>query len=228
MNTKLEENITTNYFKHLWLYSIFEETITNNHNYDNCRNCINDKIFEEVIFNSIKMDNISVNIVLKVVNNHFIVLDIQSDRMFNCKSEEITSYFYKNIIVKSIDHLTFSDFIIAFLKIERIIRTHKFNKYIGEFINMNTSCSYRVRLVAKHKAINKITHNNDNISLNNNTCVVCYDPTLTLTPCNHNVCYVCLNTIAQNIDMNHEELSPIEQIIPCPICRKDINGNETS
>ena len=217
--TQLEENITDIYNTHYWLYKLYEK-INNDERWTF-------DIYQENLFNSIKMDDISVNIILEIVSNQYIGLKIESDRIFNSESDEMTIFGGKILIGHmNSGPLLFCDYINSFRQINIILRTYKFDKYFGKFVNLQNNCSCINHNTIKRKALNCIIKNNKNIITNCDTCVVCYESTTNLTCCNHVVCFVCLDRIAQSINVYDPHLSPTQQPIICPICRTDINGND--
>jgi hypothetical protein len=215
--SQLEESITDNFNTHYWLYSLYEK--------------INDikwngNIYEELLFKSIKFDGISVNVILVIVNNKFIELQIQSDRIMDNNIGEITLYYEQMLIdAPIIEHLVFWNYINSFIKIDTVLRTFKFDKFSGKFVNLKKNCSCITNNILKKKALVRMSKNNTNIITNCDLCVVCYESTTNLTCCNHIVCFVCLDKIAQNINVNRTDLSPFEQPLLCPICRNNINEN---
>lgn len=214
--TKLEETITDAYNLNYWLYSVYDK-ITYNARWTN-------DYFGEVLFKSIKMDGISVNVYINIVNNKSIELKIESDRIYNSNTEEMYLYF-DEVLVTDVFNLEFYQYVSAFRKINGILRNCKFDKLHGRFIDPNNICPCGRNQILIRKALTCLTKNNPNIITNCNECAVCYETTMNLTSCNHCVCLVCLDTIAQSINMNHRDLSPAEQPIICPICRNDINDN---
>lgn len=218
MSVNFEENIINNFNTHYWLYGLYEK-INKNERWHH-------DIYEELLFKSIKLDSISVNIILVIISNRFIELQIRSDRIMN-KMGEITTYYDEMLLnfVTEQTPLVFSDYINSFRKIDIILRTYKFDKFSGKFVNLQNICPCIHHNILKKRGLVNITKNNTNIITNCDECVVCYDSTTNLTCCNHLVCLVCLDRIAQNININHSELSPMEQPIICPICRIDINQN---
>ena len=214
--TQLEETITDNYNLYYWLYSVYDK-ITYDARWSN-------DYYGEVLFKSIKMDGISVNVYINIENNKSIELKIESDRIFNSNSEEMYLYF-DEILVTDVYNLEFYNYVNAFRKINGILRNCKFDKFYGKFIDPNSICGCVKNQKLIRKALTCLTKNNTNIVTNSDTCAVCYDTTLNRTSCNHCVCLVCLDTIAQSINMNDPDKCPAEQEIICPICRNDINDN---
>jgi hypothetical protein len=170
------------------------------------------------------MDGISVNIYINIESNKYIELKIESDRIFNSNLEEMYLYF-DEVLVTNIDNLEFYHYVNALRKINGILRNCKFDKFCGKFIDPNNICGCVKNQKLIRKALTCLTKNNTNIVTNSDTCTVCYDTTLNRTSCNHCVCLVCLDTIAQSINMNDPDKCPAEQPILCPICRNDINEN---
>jgi hypothetical protein len=170
------------------------------------------------------MDEISVNIFINIENNKRIEIKIESDRIFNSISQEMVLY-YDEVLVFNINDLAFYNYVSAFNKIDYILRNCKFDKYSGKFIDLKNICPCVKYQKSIKKALTRITKNNTNIVTNSDICAVCYDTTTNKTSCNHCVCLVCLDRIAQNINMNDPDRCPAEQPIICPICRNDINDN---
>lgn len=218
---QLEENITDNFNTHFWLYGLYEK-VNNNERWHH-------DIYEELLFKSIKMDGMSVNIILAIINNKYIGLNIESDRIFDSVLEEMTTYNNEMLVkndANSAEPLVFYNYINSFRKVDIILRKYKFDKFLGKFVDLENICPCVNHNVLKRKALVRITKNNTNIVTNSDTCAVCYDTTLNRTSCNHCVCLVCLDTIAQSINMNDPEKCPAEQPILCPICRNDINNGD--
>ena len=219
--SQLEENITDNFNTHYWLYELYEK-INNNERWSH-------DIYEELLFKSIKMDGMSVNIVLAIINNKYIGLNIESDRIFNSDLEEMTSYNNEMLVkydTNLAEPLVFYNYINSFRKVDIILRTYKFDKFSGKFVNLQNICPCIHHNVLKRKGLVRITKNNTNIKTNCDECVVCYESTSNVTCCNHVVCFVCLDTIAQSINIYNPHSTPAEQPILCPICRNDINNGD--
>ena len=217
--SQLSESIPDNFNTHYWLYGLYEK-INNDERWSH-------DIYEELLFKSIKMDGISVNIIVEIVNNQYIGLKIESDRIFNSDLDEMTIFGGKILIGRmNSGPLLFSDYVNSFIQIDIILRTYKFDKFSGKFVNLQNICPCIYHNSLKRKGLVRITKNNTNIKTNCDECAVCYESTTNLTCCNHVVCLVCLDTIAQSINMNDPEKCPAEQPILCPICRNDINNSD--
>jgi len=217
--SQLSESIPNNFNTHYWLYGLYEK-INNDEKWSH-------DIYEELLFKSIKMDGISVDIILEIINNQYIGLKIESDRIFNSDLGEMVT-FGRHILIGRMNSgpLLFSDYINSFRQTDFILRTYKFDKFSGKFINLQNICPCINHNVLKRKGLVRITKNNKNIKTNCDECAVCYESTANLTCCNHVVCLVCLDTIAQNINMYDPHTSPMEQPILCPICRNNINNGD--
>ena len=216
ISTQLSETITDNFNLYYWLYGVYDK-VTYDGRWQN-------DSYSEILFNNIKMDGISVNIYINIENNKFIELKIESDRIYNSEKGEMILY-YDKILVTHIYNLEFYHYVDAFKQINGILRNSKFNKYYGKFINLQNICPCLTNQILIKKALTCITKNNTNIVTNCDACTVCYETTMNLTSCKHCVCLVCLDTIAQNININDPDKCPAEQPIICPICRSDINDN---
>lgn len=219
----LEDCITDNYNSHYWLYGLYEK-INDNERWHH-------DTYLELLFGSIKFDGISVNIIFNIIGNKYIELTVESDRILDNDIGENILYL-DEMLIKYVDEnnnkLSFYNYISSLKQVDTILRTYKFDKYTGRFINPLNVCPCNNHKLIKRKALSKITKNNTNIVTNCDACVVCYDFTTNLTCCKHVVCLFCLDKIAQNIDMKHPELSPTEQPIFCPMCRTDINANQSN
>lgn len=214
--TQLEETITDAYNLNYWVYSLFDKV-----SYD--ARWSNDS-YGDVLFKSIKLNDISVNVYIIIECRKHIELKIESDRIYNSEKGEMVLYF-DEVLVNDVFNLEFYHYVNAFKKINGILRNCKFDKYYGKFIDPNNICPCGRNEKLIRKALTSLTKNNPNIITNCNECAVCYETTMNLTSCNHCVCLVCLDTIAQSINMNDPDKCPAEQPIICPICRTDINDN---
>jgi hypothetical protein len=217
---QLEENITNNFNTYYWLYGLYEK-INNNERWHH-------NIYEELLFKSIKMDGMSVNIILTIINNKYIGLNIESDRIFNSDLEEMTSYNNEMLVMyatNSAEPLVFYNYINSLIKVDIILRKYKFDKFSGKFVDLENICPCVNHNALKRKALVRITKNNENIKTNCYECVVCYETTTNVTSCRHVVCLYCLDRIAQSINIYDQHLTPAEQPILCPICRNDINND---
>ena len=221
ISDELEESITNNFSTNYWLYNLYIK-INNDERWHH------GDIYEEILFQSVKLDGISVNIILLVISNKYILLKIESDRLYDRVKEQITLYNNETLIDYSEDQqqLEFYNYIDSFRKINKILRTYKFDKYSGKFINPLNNCPCINHNALKRKALNFITKNNTNLYTNCDACSVCYEHTTHLTCCNHVVCLYCLDKIAENINVYDSNVSPLEQPILCPMCRNDLNNND--
>lgn len=213
---ELEDCITDNFNLYHWLYSIYDK-VNNDERWHN-------DYYGEVLFKSVKMDGISTNIFINIENNKRIEIKIESDRIFNSISKEMVLY-YDEVLAFNINDLAFYNYVSAFRKIDYILRNYKFDKFSGKFIDLENICPCVKYQKSIKKALTRFTKNNTNIITNSDICAVCYDTTTNKTSCNHAICLVCLDRIAQNINMNDPDRSPAEHPIICPICRNDINDN---
>jgi hypothetical protein len=68
-------------------------------------------------------------------------------------------------------------------------------------------------------ALYSIFGNIQNIKLDNviETCCVCYNQTLTKTPCKHPLCHRCWFSICKETDDDEDDIECL-----CPLCREDI------
>lgn len=92
--------------------------------------------------------------------------------------------------------------------LNELIDNIRFCKYTGKFINKNN-----IHYAKVHQSLPIFFKNNNNIKFNtteSNTCVVCYDPTITTTSCNHSICITCAINVKLDVDGD----------IICPICRE--------
>ncbi len=63
----------------------------------------------------------------------------------------------------------------------------------------------------------KLFKNNTNLKIKADTCCVCYEFTLTKTPCKHYLCYMCWDKIDNDLINNK-----------CPLCRHFLDSDENS
>ena len=88
----------------------------------------------------------------------------------------------KNRNIKNKYHLAYQ----LKLMIENL-ETLKFSKINGKFIDENE----RKKIICENIALGKL-------ALKPEICCVCHDETLTTTPCHHNLCYICWETICKD------------------------------
>lgn len=218
MNTinkvKLNQEINTNYDKLMYINEIYEdvqskyiiekEKIQNN---QSGNNRINNRMIDQLLLYSLllpinELDNTKVNIFIKF-NYSYIKLEICAHGIIRC----MNNLKYNNIILASTDNLRlkldFQYYIIAFIKIEHILKNYKFNNTIGSFQNKKSKCFSMI--------FTKML-STENIKLNIQECCVCFELTEITTMCNHTLCYKCW----ENIKGSRYDKK-------CPICRQLLN-----
>lgn len=152
-----------------------------------------------------KICEVPVNVEVNIYKNR-ILLWIKSSVIdhwcLDCGEETHTEVlFHENIINKEIE---LADILMCFIKINKIIKTFKFDKVYGRF----------TRFGIPHKITHfNIFKDNKNISTSADKCAVCLEYTKTETGCGHKICIVCFGEL-------------LNKKMPCPICRrKKINYN---
>jgi len=168
--------------------------------------------FEEVV-----IDGVPVHMTLKYLENSKVVRLILHNKninkkLFETSDDEDDEYMYNLLsdcnFIKLCDHIPITNRCPLILEsLNKLINNIRFCKYTGKFIHKNNINYSKV-----HQELPNIFKNNDNIKFNTNesyNCVVCYDPTMTVTSCNHSICISCALNIKPDIDGD----------ILCPICR---------
>ena len=168
--------------------------------------------FEEVV-----IDGIPVHMTLKIATNGYVRLILHNKNIDKKLGETIDDdedeYLYNLLtdadFVKICPHVPVNNRCqIVMTVLNDFIRNIRFCKYTGKFIHKKN-----VHYAKVHQNLPNMFKNNDNIKFNtteSNKCIVCYDPTMTVTSCNHSVCIPCAINIKRDAD----------QDVLCPMCRE--------
>ena len=150
-----------------------------------------------------KIDTIPVRVYIKCKNKQQLILEIESKYIFNCNIEDNISYYNTmlNIDYKRVK----KDFLFGgIVELLDILPKLKFNKLQAKFTTED------------------IDYFNDLFEFDNieteksGECCVCYDNTITKTPCcNNYLCYKCNENI--KVKETHDDVYR-----SCPMCRENI------
>lgn len=169
--------------------------------------------YEEVV-----IDNIPVHMTLKYLQiGGYIRLILHNKNLtkqLNELNDDEDDEYYYNLLTESnflkiCSHISIKDKCKYTMDgLHELIDNIRFCKYTGKFIHKNN-----IHYAKVHNELPSFFKNNNNIKFNtteSNTCVVCYEPTITTTSCNHSICIPCAINVKPDVD----------QDIPCPICRE--------
>ena len=156
----------------------------------------------------LSIDNVYCNVCLKIYKT-IIALQIN----FTLTNDKIMFY---DLLLNKMDKkekLELCDMIETIHKLYETLPKIKLNKLKNELTTKKTTADISSMLC------------HSNIQTKFDKCSICLDTTIGKTKCKHSLCLLCKSKLEydyQNKEDEEDEEDEDEQIIPCPICRKNI------
>jgi len=167
-----------------------------------------------------KINDLSVNVKI-FGNKDFLFLLIQTDKVWLYKKKVINNesmnvilqhILYRKIYIKNTVTFELESYRDALVKMSDDISIMKFNKLDGVFYTPdNLHPKYSNFLIDELETDMMLFSDEENPQ----ECSVCLDLTKITTPCGHKLCILCW-----------DNLRSIQNLLPCPICRKNLRQIE--